>query len=45
MLAARGRLELTLDVRDWIATAMIQEATLITADDKILEYPHVETFW
>ena len=84
MLAARGRLQLTMDVKDWIArseslpffhfipvtnqiavksvnlpgklhsdpadriiiaTAMIQEATLITADDKILEYPHVETLW
>jgi len=84
MLATRGRLQLTMDVKDWIArseslpffhfipvtnqiavksvnlpgklhsdpadriiiaTAMIQEATLITADDKILEYPHVETLW
>lgn len=84
MLAARGRLKLTIDIKDWIArseslpffhfipvtnqiavksinlpgklhsdpadriiiaTAMIQEAVLITADDKILEYPHVETLW
>ncbi len=84
MLVARGRLKLTMDVKEWIskseslpffhfvpvtnqiavksvnlpgklhsdpadriiiATAIIQEATLITADDKILEYPHVETLW
>lgn len=84
MLVARGRLKLTMDVKDWIAkseslpffhfipvtnqiavksvnlagklhsdpadriiiaTAIIQEAVLITADDKILEYPHVETLW
>lgn len=28
-----------------VATAIIQEATLITADEKILDYPHIETLW
>ena len=28
-----------------VATAIIQETTLITADEKILNYPHVETLW
>lgn len=28
-----------------IATSIIQGATLITADEKILDYPHVETLW
>lgn len=84
MLTARGRLKLTMDVREWIAkseslpflrfipvtnqisvksvylpgklhsdpadriiiaTAIIQEAVLITADDKIRGYPHVEKLW
>lgn len=84
ILAARGRLKLTMDVKDWIAkseslpflhfipvtnhiavksvhlpgkfhsdpadriiiaTAIIREAALITADEKIHAYPHVETLW
>ena len=84
MLVARGRLKLTIDVKDWIAkseslpflhfipvtnqiavksvylsgrlpsdpadriivaTAIIQEAALITSDEKILDYPNVETLW
>ena len=28
-----------------IATAIIQRGTLVTKDDKILNYPHVETLW
>jgi PIN domain nuclease of toxin-antitoxin system len=28
-----------------LATASILKATLITRDDKILNYPHVESFW
>lgn len=28
-----------------VATSIIQEATLITADQKILDYPHVESLW
>lgn len=28
-----------------VATALIQETTIITADEKILDYPHVETLW
>ncbi|MCI0447573.1 type II toxin-antitoxin system VapC family toxin [bacterium] len=28
-----------------LATALILNATLITGDDKILNYPHVKSFW
>lgn len=28
-----------------LATALILNATLVTRDDKILSYPHVESFW
>lgn len=84
MLAARGRLKLTMDAYDWIAksealpflrfipvtnriavkavnlpgklhsdpadriiiaTAIVEGAVLITADDKMLKYPHVESLW
>lgn len=84
MLVSRGRLELTMDVKDWIfnaeslpyfkfvpvnnniaiksvllpdfnykdpvdriivATAMSLDATLITRDEKILDYPHVKSIW
>jgi PIN domain nuclease of toxin-antitoxin system len=83
-LVARGRLELTMDVDDWIArseslpfvdfvpvdnriavrstrlpgkfhsdpadriivaTALGLGATLITRDEKLKRYPHVETLW
>jgi PIN domain nuclease of toxin-antitoxin system len=83
-LVARGRLELTMNVEDWVArseslpflefvpldnriaihstrlpgplhadpadriivaTARTLGATLITKDDKLQRYPHVETLW
>ena len=84
LLVAKGRLQLTIEVSDWIAkserlpfvkfipidnaiavksvslpkplrsdpadriivaTATIVGATLVTKDERILNYPHVETIW
>ncbi len=84
MLVNRGRLELTMDVADWIAnsealpflrfvpvtnqialrsvslptdvhgdpadrmiiaTALFLGASLVTKDERIRNYPHVETIW
>lgn len=84
MLVKKGRLELTMDVEEWVAksealpffrfvpmdnriailsnqlpegfhddpadriitaTTLILGATLITRDQKIRDYPHVETLW
>ncbi|MBI5416996.1 type II toxin-antitoxin system VapC family toxin [Candidatus Poribacteria bacterium] len=84
MLVHMGRLELYMDVKDWIfnaeslpyfnfipvnnniaiksvrlpdfnykdpvdriivATAMTIDATLITRDEKILDYPHIKSIW
>lgn len=84
LLVHKGRLELTLSVRDWIArserlpfvtfvtvdnaigiksvalpgqfhddpadriivaTAIVSAAPLVTRDERILGYPHVETIW
>lgn len=84
LLAVSGRLQLTIDVRDWlakcealpdfrfvsvdnliasrsvflppplhndpadriiIATAQTMGAAVVTKDDKIRSYPHVETIW
>lgn len=84
LLATRGRLQLTIDVRDWlarcealpdfqfvpvdnliasrsvflapplhsdpadriiIATAQTMGAALVSKDEKIRNYPHVETIW
>jgi PIN domain nuclease of toxin-antitoxin system len=84
LLVMKGRLELTMDVKDWIAkseslsilrfvpvdnriavlsnglpgeihedpadriitaTTLMLGATLITRDQKLQDYPHVETFW
>jgi PIN domain nuclease of toxin-antitoxin system len=84
LLVKKGRLELTMDVEDWIAkseslpafrfipvdnriavlssylpgelhedpadriitaTALTLGATLITKDQKLQDYPHLETFW
>ncbi|UCF20458.1 MAG: type II toxin-antitoxin system VapC family toxin, partial [Gemmatimonadota bacterium] len=83
-LVARGRLELTMDVADWIArseslpfihfapvdnriavratrllgdlhsdpadriilsTALVLGAPLVTRDERLWHYPHVETIW
>lgn len=84
LLVAKGRLDLSIDVRDWVrkteglpfvrfvpvdntislrsvtmpghfhpdpadriitATAMTMGLPLVTRDDKILNYPHVQTIW
>lgn len=84
LLVEKGRLELTIDIRDWIrkteglpfvrfmpmdntialrsislpgdfhhdpadriitATAMTMGLPLVTKDEKILNYPHVQTLW
>ena len=84
LLVRKGRLELTMDVEDWIAkseslpilnfipvdnriavlsnhlpgelhddpadriitaTTLTLDATLITRDQKLQDYPHLETFW
>lgn len=84
LLVKKGRLELTIDIRDWIrkteglpfvrfmpmdntialrsislpgdfhpdpadriitATAMTMGLPLVTKDEKILNYPHVQTLW
>ena len=41
----QGRLPSDPADRIILATTIIQEATLITADEKILGYPQVETLW
>ena len=84
LLVKKGRLELTIDIRDWVrkteglpfvrfmpmdntialrsislpgdfhpdsadriitATAMTMGLPLVTKDEKILNYPHVQTLW
>ena len=84
LLVDKGRLELSVDVRDWVrkteslpfvrfmpvdntislrsvtlpgqfhpdpadriitATALTMGLSLVTRDDKILDYPHVQTIW
>jgi PIN domain nuclease of toxin-antitoxin system len=41
MLVAKGRLGLSMSVDNWIASALVRP--MLTADARILAYPHVQT--